>query len=183
LEEEPHLLRPANYPEGAPGRGWVKTKVAGGIPVGVINLEGRVFMNPLPSPYEEVDRILAGPLAGVSVVVVDFHAEATSEKQAMGWHLDGRVSAVAGTHTHVQTADARVLPGGTAYISDLGLTGPLDSVIGMDPESALIRLITFVPGKFTPAKGPAMLNGAVIAIDEMTGLAEGISALQITLPD
>jgi 2',3'-cyclic-nucleotide 2'-phosphodiesterase len=173
LDGEPRLLRPANYPAGAPGRG-AGVFPAGGARVGVLNLEGRVFMEPLGSPFEcgrdEVERLRAD----TPVILVDMHAEATSEKAALAWHLDGRVSAVVGTHTHVQTADERILPGGTAFITDAGMTGPRDSVIGMSREIVLQRFLTQIPARFEVAGGPAQLNGVLIEVDAATGRALGI---------
>lgn len=177
LDGEPRLLRPANYPPGAPGRG-ATTVDAGGTRVGVLNLQGRVFMQALDDPFrtarEEANRLHAE----APIVVVDFHAEATSEKIALGWYLDGRVSAVIGTHTHVQTADERVLPGGTAYISDVGMTGPRDGVIGMEREGIIERFLTQLPVRFTVAAGPAQLNAVALDIDESTGRARTITRIQ-----
>jgi 2',3'-cyclic-nucleotide 2'-phosphodiesterase len=173
LDGEPRLLRPGNYPAGAPGRG-AGVFPARGARVGVVNLEGRVFMEPLASPFEyareEVERLRAD----TPVILVDMHAEATSEKAALAWHLDGRVSAVVGTHTHVQTADERILPGGTAFITDAGMTGPRDSVIGMSREIVLQRFLTLLPARFEVAGGPAQLNGVVIEVDAATGRASAI---------
>lgn len=174
LDAEPRLLRPANYPAGAPGRGAAVFAAAGGARVGVLNLEGRAFMQPLLSPFdyarEEVERLHAE----TRVIFVDMHAEATSEKAALAWYLDGRVSAVVGTHTHVQTADERVLPGGTAFITDAGMTGPRDSIIGMSRETVLPRFLTLLPARFEVASGPVQLNGVLIEIDPQTGRASAI---------
>lgn len=178
------LLRPANYPGGNPGVGVHVGSTPGGIPVAVLNLQGRVFMDPLDDPFREADRILEG-LAGehpdLRVVMVDFHAEATSEKQAMGFHLDGRVSAVLGTHTHVPTADERVLPGGTALVTDVGMTGPYESVIGMRHDKVLHRFLQATPASFDVAKRDVRLAGAVVDVDETTGKARGVERL--LLPD
>jgi metallophosphoesterase (TIGR00282 family) len=174
LEDEPRLLRPANYPAGVPGRGLHVGETAAGIPVATINLEGRVFMNALDSPFAVVDRLLAELDQSVRVVLVDFHAEATSEKQALGFHLDGRVSAVIGTHTHVPTADERVLPGGTAFLTDAGMTGPYESVIGMRADKVLLRFLQQVPHGFEVAKRDVRLAGALVDIDAETGRAEKI---------
>ena len=174
LEEEPRIIRPANYPGEAPGKGWTLAQTKSGRRVGVINLEGRVFMNPLDDPFRAADEILAGPLKQVKVILVDMHGEATSEKQALGRYLDGRVSAVLGTHTHVPTADERILGGGTAYQSDVGLTGPYDSVIGMDPKTALARLRTQRPLPFKVAAGPSAMDATLLTIDETTGRATAI---------
>ena len=171
------LLRPANYPSGTPGVGSVIVK-AGAHQVGILNLQGRVFMANIDCPFVRADEEVARLRAETPLVVVDMHAEATSEKQAMGWYLDGRVSAVVGTHSHVQTADERILAGGTAYITDLGLSGPIDSVIGVQKELAIQRFLTGMPNKFEPAKGRARLQGAVIRIDAESGRAVGIERVQ-----
>jgi 2',3'-cyclic-nucleotide 2'-phosphodiesterase len=174
LDGEPRLLRPANYPAGAPGRGAAVFVTGGGARVGVLNLEGRAFMQPVLSPFdyarEEIERLHAE----TRVILVDMHAEATSEKAALAWHLDGRVSAVVGTHTHVQTADERVLPGGTAFITDAGMTGPRDSIIGMSRETVLQRFLTLLPARFEVASGPVQLNGVLIEVDAATGRASAI---------
>ncbi|HLW46252.1 MAG TPA: TIGR00282 family metallophosphoesterase [bacterium] len=173
LDGEPRLLRPANYPPGAPGRG-AGVFTAAGARVAVLNLQGRVFMDPLLSPFdyarEEAERLRAE----TPVILVDMHAEATSEKAALAWHLDGRVSAVVGTHTHVQTADERILPAGTAFISDAGMTGPRDSVIGMSREGVLQRFLTLLPARFEVADGPVQLNAVLIEIDPGSGRASAI---------
>jgi metallophosphoesterase (TIGR00282 family) len=172
------LLRPANYPVGTPGVGYITVK-AGPWKVTVINLMGRVFMPPLDCPFRKADEIIAEVSRDTRVILVDMHAEATSEAVAMGWYLDGRVSAVVGTHRHVQTADERVLPGGTAYITDLGMTGPTDGVIGVDRETILQRFLTQMPVRFEPARGPAALHGVLIAIDAETGRAQDIRRLRV----
>ncbi|MCB2228535.1 MAG: TIGR00282 family metallophosphoesterase [Desulfarculaceae bacterium] len=174
LDEEPRIIRPANYPGEAPGKGWTVATTKSGRRVGVMNLEGRVFMNPLEDPFRAADEILAGPLKALKVILVDMHGEATSEKQALGRYLDGRVSAVLGTHTHVPTADERILAGGTAYQSDVGLTGPYESVIGMDPATATFRLREFRPLPFKVAGGPAAMDATLVTIDETTGRATAI---------
>lgn len=171
------VLRPLNYPDGTPGRGWTVCETAAGIKVGVLNLQGRVFMDPLPSPFEAADRALEQLREQTRVIFVDFHGEATSEKRAMGWYLDGRVSALVGTHTHVQTADEEVLPGGTAYLTDAGMTGPYDSVIGMQKELVLRRFLTLRPTSFSPAKNDVRLCGALIEIDEASGRALSIERI------
>ncbi len=168
LGDLPRLLRPANHPDGAPGKGWCRLEV-GGTPVAVVNLCGRVFMNPLDCPFRTADHILAGLDPPPPVVVVDFHAEATSEKRALGWHLDGRVSAVLGTHTHVTTADAQILPGGTGYVTDVGMTGVDASVIGMPTDRALARFLTGVPSGFGVADGDARISAALVEVDRETG--------------
>ena len=180
INKENLLLRPANYPPGTPGAGSIVVK-AGPHKVAVLNLMGRVFLPQLDCPFRKADEELERLRAETAIIVVDMHAEATSESQAMGWHLDGRVSAVVGTHRHVQTADERLLPKGTAYITDLGLTGPVDSVIGVEPELALARFLSQMPNRFEPAKGPAMLQGAVIRIDPETGRGLSIERLRVPL--
>jgi len=165
LEETDRLLRPANYPPGTPGRGFAIVETAAGERAAVLNLEGRVFMSPLECPFRTAEQVLASLPKEVKVILVDMHAEATSEKQAMGWFLDGRVSAVVGTHTHVQTADERVLPGGTGYITDVGMTGPVDSVIGMKKEIILERFLTQRPQPFKVAAQNIQLQGVLLKID------------------
>jgi metallophosphoesterase (TIGR00282 family) len=165
LEDTDRLLRPANYPPETPGRGLAIVETAAGEQVAIINLEGRVFMSSLECPFRTVDQLLHTLPPEVKVILVDMHAEATSEKQAMGWYLDGRVSAVVGTHTHVQTADERILPGGTGYISDVGMTGPVDSVIGMNREIILTRFLTQRPHPFKVATQNLQLQGVVLKMD------------------
>ena len=174
---EPRLLRPANYPAGVPGRGSCIAQTRDGRSVGVINVMGRVFMAPLDDPFAVALREIDAVRHRARIIVVDVHAEATSEKIAMGWHLDGRVTAVIGTHTHVQTADERVLPGGTAYLTDAGMTGPHDSIIGMEKEPSLARFLNGMPTKFEPASGNPRLNGAVIEADDKTGRATTITRI------
>ncbi len=165
LEATDRLLRPANYPPGTPGRGLSLVETAAGEKAAVLNLEGRVFMSPLECPFRTADLVLAAVPPEVKVIIMDMHAEATSEKQAMGWHLAGRVSAVVGTHTHVQTADERILPGGTGYISDAGMTGPVDSVIGMKKEIILERFLSQLPQPFKVATQNIQLQGVILQID------------------
>jgi metallophosphoesterase (TIGR00282 family) len=179
LELEPRLLRPANYPAGNPGRGLHVGETSGGVRVATINLEGQVFMRQLDSPFRAADALLGGLDPDVRVIFVDFHAEATSEKQAMGRHLDGRVSAVVGTHTHVPTADERVLPGGTAFQTDVGMTGPYDGVIGFRADRVLERFLLQTPTSFEVAKRDVRLAGALIGVDESTGRATAIERLLI----
>ena len=174
LAEEPRLLRPANYPASNPGSGVYIGETPAGIKVATLNLEGRVFMKNLESPFECADRLLAELPAEVKVRFVDFHAEATSEKQALGFYLDGRVSAVVGTHTHVPTADERVLPQGTAYQTDVGMTGPYESVIGMRHDRVIRRFLTQRHIPFEVAKRDVRLAGVLFDIDETTGRARGI---------
>jgi hypothetical protein len=177
IVKENLLLRPANYPRGTPGVGSVVVK-AGAHRVAVLNLQGRVFMPTIDCPFLTADAEVERVRPDTPVIIVDMHAEATSEKQAMGWYLDGRVSAVVGTHSHVQTADERLLPGGTAYITDLGITGPIDSVIGVAKELAIQRFLTGMPNRFEPAKGRARVQGAVIRIDAESGRATAIERVQ-----
>jgi metallophosphoesterase (TIGR00282 family) len=181
IGKENLLLRPANFPAGTPGWGSIVLK-AGPHKVGVLNLMGRVFLPNLDCPFRKADEEVARLRQETPVVIVDMHCEATSESQAMGWHLDGRVSAVVGTHRHVQTADERILPQGTAYITDLGMTGPTDSVIGVEPALALQRFLTQMPNRFEPAKGPAALHGVVIRIDPETGRGLSIERLRVPAP-
>ena len=178
LDEEPCVLRPANYPPGAPGRGWGVFRTRQGTLVGVANLLGRALMEPVDDPFRALDAILTPLLQQTPVVFVDFHAETTSEKGAFGWHCAGRASVVVGTHTHVQTADERVLPGGTAYITDVGMCGPEDSVIGMRVEEALARFQTQLPSHLRVADGPALLCGVLVELNAETGRAQSIVRLQ-----
>ncbi len=179
FQREPRLLRPANYPEGNPGRGVHIGETAAGVKVATLHLEGLVFMKNLDSPFRVADRLLAELPKSVKVVFVDFHAEATSEKQALGIHLDGRVSAVVGTHTHVPTADERVLPGGTAFQTDAGMTGPYEGVIGFKSDRVLQRFLLQTPVSFEVAKRDVRLAAALIDVDEATGKARGIERLMI----
>jgi len=177
-------LRPANYPGDAPGRGDTVVETPGGGRLGVINLEGRVFMKPLDDPFRTADRLVSGMHAlGVRCIFVDMHCEATSEKNAMGHYLDGRVSAVLGSHTHIQTADERVLRGGTAFITDVGMCGPWDSVIGLRKESAIERFLTQRPSSFDIAHGDVRLQGAIVDIDDLSGRARSIVRVQERLPE
>ena len=178
ITRENLLLRPANFPAGTPGSGYITVK-AGPHRVGVLNLMGRVFMNPIDCPFRKADEIVQELRRETPIVVVDMHSEATSEVMALGWYLDGRVSAVVGTHRHVQTADERVLPGGTAYITDLGLTGPTDGVIGVDRDQIIQRFLNQMPIRFETAKGPAALQGAVIVVEPETGRATSIRRLRV----
>jgi metallophosphoesterase (TIGR00282 family) len=169
LETQEKLLRPANYPEGSPGRGAGLYQAQNGATVGVLNLEGTLFMNALPCPFKTADAELKELRKETPLVIVDFHAEATSEKRALGHYLDGRVTAVLGTHTHIPTADAEVLPGGTGYITDLGMCGPTDSVIGVRKEHAIARFTDKLPTAFQVAKERVQIQGAVIVADSKTG--------------
>jgi metallophosphoesterase (TIGR00282 family) len=179
LDGDRPVLRPLNYPHDAPGRGWTVAHASDGTEVAVINVMGRVFMNQLDSPFAAMDTLLdeaAEPLPPVRIV--DFHCEITSEKNAMGWYLDGRVTGVVGTHTHVPTADARLLPKGTAYISDIGMTGPRDSIIGFAIETVLPRFTHHLPTRFQVGTGPVSLNAVLIEADRATGRAIAISQVQ-----
>ncbi|MBT0653873.1 TIGR00282 family metallophosphoesterase [Geomobilimonas luticola] len=179
IAREERLIRPANYPPGTAGRGSAVVKTPGGAKVGVLNLEGRVFMNNLDCPFRTADREVARLREETSIIFVDFHAEATSEKASLGWYLDGRVSAVVGTHTHVQTADERILPGGTAYLTDAGMTGAFDSVIGVRKDEPIEKFLTQVPVKFEIAKNNLRLNGVVVTVDEDTGRALGVERVNL----
>ena len=177
LDSEPRLLRPANYPPGAPGRGFgIFSGPAG--PVGIISLQGRTFMEQVDDPFRAVDAILAEIGQRTNVIVVDFHAEATSEKQAFAWYVDGRVSAVIGTHTHVQTADERILPNGTAYLTDVGMTGPMDSIIGMRRDIVIPKFLSGLPARFEVADDAAQLCAVLMDIDPATGQARSIRRIQ-----
>ena len=178
LDRDPRVVRPANYPHANPGRGHTVVEV-GGTRIGVINLSGGIGLKVARTPFHEVDAILERIEA--DCVIVDFHAEVTSEKVAMGWHLDGRVAAVFGTHTHVPTADARVLPGGTAHISDVGMTGSRTSVLGVRPELVLESMLTQMPVKFEAAEEDVWVMGAVVEVNER-GLADSIEAVMVPAP-
>ena len=180
---EPRLLRPANFPLGAPGRGSYVAQTKTGITVGVVNVMGRIFMAPLDDPFAVALREVEALADRTRLVLVDFHAEATSEKIAMGWHLDGDVTAVVGTHTHVQTADEQILPGGTAYITDVGMTGPHDGIIGVEREPALARFLTGLPSRFDTATGRPRLNAVAIAADERSGHATRIERVSVSLEE
>jgi metallophosphoesterase (TIGR00282 family) len=180
---EPRLLRPANYPAGVPGNGSYVARARMGVNVGVINVMGRVFMVNIDDPFAGVLRQIEAIKSRARIVFVDFHAEATSEKQAMGWHLDGKVTAVVGTHTHVQTADERILPRGTAYLTDAGMTGPHDSIIGVEVEPALSRFLNALPSKFETATANPRLNGVVVEADEATGRAADIERISYSLSE
>jgi len=182
IANEPRVLRPANWSRHAPGRGWGVFESRAGAKVGVVNLIGRTFMRfMVDNPFDVADDAIEALRKETPLIVVDYHAEATSEKIAMGRYLDGRSSAVVGTHTHVPTADAKVLPGGTAYLTDLGMTGPHDSVLGRDYEKVLVRLRTGVPSRFGVAKKDVRLQGAVVTLDAETGRASGIERVDVAL--
>lgn len=179
LEEERRLLRPANYPPGSAGSGSVVLETSGGVKVGVLNLEGRVYMKNLDCPFRVADAELEQLKQQTPIILVDIHAEATSEKAALGWYLDGRISAIVGTHTHVQTADERILPGGTAYISDVGMTGSFDSVIGVDKNQAIQRFLTQQSVKFDLPRKNIRLNAVVITVETASGKAVQIERINI----
>lgn len=179
LDKEPRLLRPANYPPANPGHGMVVVEV-GGVRLAVLNLQGRTFMPPIDDPFRGVDGMLKELEGKADVIVIDFHAEATSEKQAFGRYVDGRVAAVVGTHTHVQTADERLLPKGTAYVTDLGMTGGLGGIIGMKAEISIERQLTLTRGeRMQPADDELHLQGAVVEVDAATGRATSIERLSV----
>jgi len=180
IENENRIVRPANYP-AAPGKGYQIIKIENGPVLGIINISGRTFMPPLDCPFRTVDAIIQQISSVTKIIIVDFHAEATSEKIAMGWYLDGRVSLVVGTHTHVQTADEKILPNGTAYITDVGMTGPVNSILGINKESVINKFISQMPVRFEVAKGPAELNGILVDIDELTGKALAIKRIRETM--
>jgi 2',3'-cyclic-nucleotide 2'-phosphodiesterase len=179
LSQQPRLLRPHNYPPAAPGTGLFVGDSRCGVRVAVLNLQGRVYMPALDCPFAVGEAAVEEVHRQTKIVLVDFHAEATSEKQAFAWYMDGRVSAVVGTHTHVQTADERIMPRGTAYITDLGMTGPYDSVIGSIPDLALERFLKQMPARLEPATGNLRFCGAVVEIEESSGLATSISRINI----
>ncbi|RUP09671.1 TIGR00282 family metallophosphoesterase [Hyphomicrobium sp.] len=182
IERHERLIRPLNYPKGTPGRGATLLKAKSGADVLVINAMGRVFMTELDCPFRAVDNEISACALkhGADAILIDFHAEATSEKQAMGLFLDGRVSVVVGTHTHTPTADARILSSGTAYMSDAGMCGDYNSVLGMDPEEPINRFLTRIPrGRYEPAVGPGTISGFAVDIDDKTGLAVNAGPLRI----
>lgn len=189
IDKTPHLLRPANYPEGTAGKGSYIAKITAktsksreikDIEVGIINIIGRVFMEPLGSPFMVADKLIEEMRERTKVIFVDFHAEATAEKVAMGWHLDGKVSAMVGTHTHVQTADERILPKGTGYLTDAGCCGPRDGVIGMDQQGVFRRMIEQLPCRFEVAEGPAQLCGVLFTIDTASGKTVDVQRVRYT---
>jgi metallophosphoesterase (TIGR00282 family) len=177
LNLDHRILRPANYPEGAPGTGSTVVETLSGIKVGVLNLMGRVFMEPIDCPFRAAERELARLRLATPIIIVDMHAEATSEKAAMGWFLDGKVSCVFGTHTHIPTADERILPQGTAFITDVGMTGPYDSVIGRRVDQILPRFLTHMPAKSEVADGNVQLRAALVEVDGATGKAHTVERL------
>jgi len=179
LFTDSRILRPANYPEGVAGTGSAIFMTPGGVKVGVLNLEGRVFMKNLECPFKTAEREIERLRRETPIIFVDFHAEATSEKAALGWYLDGKASAVIGTHTHVQTADERILTLGTAYMSDAGMTGSFDSVIGIGKDEAIRKFLTQLPAKFEVPKKDIRLNGVVTVIDENSGMALAIERIAV----
>ncbi len=181
LKLDPRVVRPANYPTGAPGSGSTVVETLSGHKVGVLNLMGRVFMEPLDCPFRTAERELERLRLVTSVIIVDMHAEATSEKIALGWFLDGKVSCVFGTHTHIQTADERILPKGTAFITDVGMTGPYDSVIGRNVDQILERFLTSLPMRAEVAEGNVQLRGLLIEVDPKTGRATAVERVARTL--
>ena len=182
IGKDNRVLRPLNYPSGVPGFGSVVYPLPGGLKVGVINLMGRVFMSTLNCPFRTAKAEVEALARETNIIIVDFHAEATSEKIALGYYLDGMVSALIGTHTHVQTADEKVLPNGTAYITDVGMTGPAHSVIGIEIEQIINRFLTSMPAKFETAHGEGIFSAVVIEIQQDTGKATGVHRLQLTYP-
>lgn len=184
IVREPRLLRPANYPAGAPGHGATLVTAANGVKVGVVNVMGRVFLANIDDPFTTAAREVARlRTEGAALVFVDMHAEVTSEKIAMGWYLDGQATAVVGTHTHVQTADNRVLPKGTAYLTDAGMTGPHDGVIGVEKEPVIGKFLSGLPARFETATGDPRLNGAIVTADPATGLATAIERVSLSADD
>ena len=183
IPTHPRLIRPANYPEGTPGHGHYEATTALGDMVTVINIMGQVFMANLDNPFRIVLEAIEKLSNRTPIILVDFHAETTSEKMAMGWHLNGKVTAVVGTHTHVQTADNRVLSDGTAYITDVGMTGPHDSVIGVKKQAALSRFLSGMPARFETATDDPRLNGVVITADSTTGRATDIERISLSVQD
>ena len=179
FSQEPHLLRPANYPDGVPGRGSVVVESAGGEKLGVLQLMGRAYMPTLDCPFQVAKKELAALKKRTAAVIVDMHAEATSEKMAMGHYLDGEVVAVVGTHTHVQTADDQILPKGTAYLTDIGMTGPLHSVIGVKKELAIEKFLTGMPRRFEVASGPSVFCAVLLELDARLGKALSIERIRI----
>ncbi|MFC1712748.1 TIGR00282 family metallophosphoesterase [Candidatus Poribacteria bacterium] len=178
IDQEEKVLRPANYPQGAPGRGYTVVESEGSPPAAVLNLSGRVFMAPLDDPFVAANRIIPKLSEETNIIILDFHAEATAEKIAMGWYLDGQVSAVIGTHTHVQTADERILPDHTAYITDVGMTGPIDSVIGMDKDTVIRKFLTQMPARFEVPKGDVVVCAVIVDIEPIAGGAISIERFQ-----
>ncbi|HHX96035.1 MAG TPA: TIGR00282 family metallophosphoesterase [Clostridia bacterium] len=178
IEHEPNLIRPANYPPPTPGKGAVIVKLASGVKIGVINLSGRIFLPSLDCPFRKAKKLIKELKKETSLIIIDFHAEATSEKVALGWFLDGQVSGVLGTHTHIQTADERILPGGTAYISDIGMTGPRNSVLGMKKEAIIERFLTQMPIRFEVAGGETIFNAVSLNLEIQSGKCTKIKRIK-----
>ena len=183
LNNEPRFVRPENYPEGTPGQGFCVQQIGGLPPIGVLNLQGQTFMKPIENPFYAADAAVDELREQTPIILVDMHAETTSEKIAMGRFLDGRVSAIIGTHTHVQTADEHIFPGGTAFLCDAGCTGPQESILGREIEPIIQRFLTYQPQRFAVASKRVTLNGAVIDIDELSGKATSIERVSELLPD
>lgn len=177
IDKRERIIRPANYPPGTPGKGYNILSV-GNHKVGIINLAGRVFMPPIDCPFRTADDILQRIKSQCKIILIDFHAETTSEKMALGWYLDGSISCVVGTHTHIQTADERILPKGTAYISDLGMVGPWNSILGVDKEPVIQKFITGLPARFNVASGTTVFCAVIIRIDTDTGKVNSIARIQ-----
>ncbi len=177
IDHQPRLLRPANYPPGLPGAGVFTAKARNGAPYAVLNLQGRAHMANIDCPFRKADELLNALDPAIKIRIVDFHAELTSEKTAMGWYLDGRTTAVIGTHTHIPTADTRILPGGTAYQTDAGMTGPYESVIGVDKDTIVRRFLSGLAGRMEAARHGVELHGVIVRADENTGKALGIERI------
>ncbi|AXI09148.1 TIGR00282 family metallophosphoesterase [Oceanobacillus zhaokaii] len=179
IDDAKYMIRPANFPEGTPGKGLVFVNI-NGVEVAVINMQGRTFLSAIDDPFRKIDELIDEAKERTNLIFVDFHGEATSEKQAFGWYLDGRVSAVVGTHTHTQTADERILPAGTAYITDVGMTGPYDGILGVERDSVIKRFLTSLPVRFeTTKEGRTQLNGFFVTIDDRTGKATKVERIII----
>jgi metallophosphoesterase (TIGR00282 family) len=183
IDHEPNLVRPANYPPETPGRGSYVIKIKNNTKIGIINLSGRVFLPPLDCPFRTADAIVKEMRKETPIIIIDFHGEATSEKMAFGWFMDGRVSAVIGTHTHIQTADDRILPQGTGYITDVGMTGPRDSVLGVDKDLVIQKFMTALPVRFDVAAGNTQINAVLLKVEENTGKCVHIERIQKTYCD
>lgn len=179
IDNANYIVRPANFPEGTPGKG-LGYVTCNNLEVAVINLQGRTFMNPIDCPFKKADELVTEASKRTPIIFVDFHAETTSEKQAMGWYLDGRVTAVVGTHTHVQTSDERILPLGTSYITDVGMTGPYDGILGVNREAVIKKFLTALPVRFEVTEGRTQLSGVIIDIDDKTGNTQKIQRIQIS---
>jgi len=179
IDDAKYMIRPANFPENNPGKGLFFTNI-NGVEVAIINLQGTTFLPAIDNPFYKADQLIDEAKKRTNIIFIDFHGEATSEKQALGWYVDGRVSAVVGTHTHTQTADERILPGGTAYITDVGMTGPYDGILGVDREAVIKRFLTSLPVRFEITKqGRTQLNGFVVTIDEKTGKTKNVERILI----